>query len=317
MTYLLARRNRVVFRCFNLLKAGNAGRQTAGIAQDAKRTAIGCTQILSASAESGLITRSLPIILRNSYATAAGRPKAHTGRATPAKKSANESNAKKATGSKTKAKEPAAKKPAPKRKVLTEKQKEDLAKKKARDEVKELKEKALKAPTRLPASAWQIIGKEHGHIAAGLDSYKNLSTMERQNLDNQAESNRSANRSAFESWVKAFTPLEIKHANQARRKLRRLVGKPRAYADIPDDRQVKRPRTSFMFYMKEAMGRAELSDVKLTERVTQLSQRWKSLSPSEQEEYVHKAENDTKRYITEYENVYGEAPPVKKSKPTS
>ena len=120
------------------------------------------------------------------YATrAAGRPKAHTGRATastrktkttepkatsdtatdkPAAKPKAKSKVKAKPKAKPKSRKPKAKKPKrpAKKKVVSEKTKEKLAKQKASAQVKELREKTLKKeePKRLPENVFQVILNE-------------------------------------------------------------------------------------------------------------------------------------------------------------
>jgi hypothetical protein len=84
--------------------------------------------------------------------------------------------------------------------------------------------------------------------------------------------------------VRSHTPLQIKQANEARRKLRRkFKAKKRQFPIIPDDRQVKRPKTAFMIFMEELSGSGDLENLKLAERGAQAGQRWKSLTESEKQ----------------------------------
>ena len=136
-----------------------------------------------ASSGARLLNGSFSTVLGNSYATAAGRPKAHMGRAAASKKSTSMKRA--AKGAKTKAKKPKASKTKakakPKSKRPTEKQKEALKKKNAREEIKSLKAAALSPPPRLPHSAYTLLVKEIGGLGGpASDAYKSLPAAERE-----------------------------------------------------------------------------------------------------------------------------------------
>ncbi|KAK2796295.1 hypothetical protein FQN50_009621 [Emmonsiellopsis sp. PD_5] len=308
MSSMLARRGRVAFQYVKSTSSARA--RIAHSSPEGFGAVVDSFRNLSLSSNSHL-AYCLPTISRKTYATA-GRPKAHTGRAAASKKP---SSAKPSKAKATKAKAKPAEKKAvkakpktPKRKVPTEKQKEALAKKKARDELKQLKIAALTPPKRLPVSVYMLVPTEAGDFGGQSAAYKNLDPAERQRLSDVAHSNHAANRSAYEEWVKSHTPLEIKQANAARRKLRHLVGKPKAYADIPDSRQVKQSRSAYILYVKEQLsGGGDYLEIR--KKMSKAAQTWKTLSDHEREKYIQLAARDQQRYIEEHKSLYGEAPP--------
>ncbi|KAJ5307378.1 hypothetical protein N7476_008034 [Penicillium atrosanguineum] len=138
----------------------------------------------------------------------------------------------------------APKKPAVKakkaKKPLTDKQKEDKAKSARFAHIKELKVLALSPPAKLTASAWPLGVKEM------YDSVKSGSGNSQEKLTEAINK------------VKAMSPEEykIKEANSARRSLSRLQKK--RIVPLEDDRQVKRPRIAYFFFMLERMSDGDL-----------------------------------------------------------
>ena len=105
-----------------------------------------------------------------------------------------------------------------------------------------------------------------------------------QRLSQIAESNRTSYKASLASWVKSFTPLQIKEANEARKKLRRkLKTKKRQFPIIRDERQVKRPKSAFMMFLEELNGSGDFAHLKVAERGAEAGQRWKRLTESEKE----------------------------------
>ncbi|WEW61607.1 hypothetical protein PRK78_007098 [Emydomyces testavorans] len=258
----------------------------------------------------------LPLRLRNSYAAAAARPKAHTGRAaaskTPkarkAKTAATKTKKKTSRTSKTSKAKPKSKADPRKKKKLTDKQKEVSEKKKQRQEIKELKVMALSPPKSLPNNPFGLVlqQKQHGTVAERTQAYKKMSIEEFERLRGVAKANVDANRAAFEQWVKSHTPLQIKEANAARRRLGRLLG--RSIREIPDPRQVKRPKTSYLIFAQERLHSGELNHLGATERMSNIAGAWRNMTKSEQEKYQQLYQEGLKQYAQEYQSVYGTPP---------
>lgn len=170
MSFTLIPRTRVIFRW-----ATQASR--SAVAHNA------FASLISRSSTASPARATLAALQRCGYATATATKRATKPRATAAKRTATTGRktasgktvAKRAPAKKTKtaAKKSVAKKPVrkakkvakkpvkPKKKVLTERQKELLAKKKLRDEVAELKVKALTPPEKLPDTNMSLYVKEH------------------------------------------------------------------------------------------------------------------------------------------------------------
>ena len=185
MTLMLARRGRVVFRRLTS--------RVSFVSGNAQLVSIAASKVSPVLSSSCLLNGPHPAILKSSYASAAGRPKAHTGRAAASKKpkakaeaTGTKTKAKKTKAGKTaKAKAKAKAKPKPKAKSkpkrLTEKQKEDLKKKKEKEQITALKTAALTPPKRLPSSTYAIFNQEKNAFGPeNLETYKNLSRMERE-----------------------------------------------------------------------------------------------------------------------------------------
>ncbi|PGH33333.1 hypothetical protein GX50_03810 [[Emmonsia] crescens] len=301
MTFVLARRGRVLLRCVNLVEASSTGARAP-----AYRSTIGFVRNLSASSNAHLFRRTLAIPSKKAYATAAAK----TSGTAASKKSVAKPAKKKATSTKTSARKVVKKsiktkpkvKAAPKRKQLTEKQKETLQKKKAREEIVNLKVTALEPPKGLPETAYILLQQQHKQFSGVSEAYKNLPQAERQRLDEIAESNRAANKATYQEWVNSHTPLQIKEANAARRKLRRLLNKKRGFMEISDDRQPKRPANAYMHFVKEVSASGEVST---SDRMKKSAELWRGLSASEKEKYQQMALEEKDRYIHQYKSLYG------------
>lgn len=84
--------------------------------------------------------------------------------------------------------------------------------------------------------------------------------------------------------MNSHTPLQIKAANEARKKLRRkFKDKKRQFPIIQDSRQVKRAKTAFMIFVEQLNSSGEFENLKVTERGAEAGQRWKGLTQGEKE----------------------------------
>ncbi|KAK2865306.1 hypothetical protein FQN49_003709 [Arthroderma sp. PD_2] len=231
--------------------------------------------------------------VNNSYSTAAATPKTK-----------GKAASKKAT-------------PAPKRGRPPKSEKEKKAEKRAADKKAEAKEQlkilkmaALTPPKRLPTAKLAVFttGKGVG-IMKLVDEYKQLSEFQLEELQQTCEKNITTNRHNLEQWVESHTPLEIKNANDARRKLRRILSsKSRTYNAIKDDRQVKPPRSAYIFYAADKQKTGALDHLSAKERLSEIARTWNNASESEKEKYGELKEEDRTRYINEYREIYGEEP---------
>ncbi|KAI5296484.1 hypothetical protein KEM52_001543 [Ascosphaera acerosa] len=214
------------------------------------------------------------------------------GRASTTKRAATAAakTKKKTAGKKTAAKRKAAAKPKPKpkpkKKVLTERQKQLLAKKQARDLVTSLKEKALTAPSRLPDSPMALYIKEtvsgSKSFTEAATAFKNISSAELQRFTATANTNRELNARAYQNWVESLSPVQIKEANAARRRLSTLL-KNYAYHPIQDPRVVTRPRSSFVLFFKDHFAAQHQGDEKVSEVMARVATMWRNLSAEEKQ----------------------------------
>ncbi|PGH15579.1 hypothetical protein AJ79_02361 [Helicocarpus griseus UAMH5409] len=301
MSFALARRGRVLLRCVSLVEGSSPGARVA-LANTPAYRSIGSIRNLSATSSSSLFRRPLPILAKNTYATAAGQTKTSTTSKSTGKqaKKAAKKPAKKTAKAKPKAKS------APKRKQLTEKQKEAKEKKQARENIQNLKAIALDPPKGLPETAYILLQQQHKAFGSVSEAYKNLDPAERQRLDQIAEQNKAANKTAYQQWVLRHTPLQIKEANAARRRLRKLLNKKRGFMELSDDRQLKRPGNAYMFFVKEVSARG---DVSTSDRMVKSAEMWKGLSAGEKERYQQLALEEKDKYAKEYRALYGKEPP--------
>lgn len=102
----------------------------------------------------------------------------------------------------------------------------------------------------------------------------------KQRLGEIASANKQTNQNSLQAWVEKHSPLEIRTANIARRKLSRTLKKQVRL--IPDARQVKLPKTAYIYFASERMATPEFQQ-KPREMLAKLGQAWKALSESEKE----------------------------------
>lgn len=190
---MLARRSRVVFRHLNVTESSFASGRVSLPLRDAHRATLSGSPV--AATKSGPFGTLLPSISSNSYATAAGKPKAHTGKAKASSKPKKSASAK-ATGEKPVKKKTTTKKPATKakaktvgrpKKAISKEEKEAL---KEKNELKALKEAMLKPPKQLPATAYTVLlselvrDKGYSNVTEiskhTAEAYKNLTSQQRQ-----------------------------------------------------------------------------------------------------------------------------------------
>ncbi|KAK5116020.1 hypothetical protein LTR62_000476 [Meristemomyces frigidus] len=136
----------------------------------------------------------------------------------------------------------------------------------------------------------------------------------------------------YKKWVESHTIEEIKAANIARRQLRGLRRKnlkegtssssssssmaenkrgPKTWTSIVDERQVKRPTTSFSQFVVNRHASGDFKNIPTVDSMKLISQEWRTLSAEEKDKYVSLSYEDRERYKDEYSAVYGrEAPHV-------
>ncbi|OJJ73962.1 hypothetical protein ASPBRDRAFT_29120 [Aspergillus brasiliensis CBS 101740] len=251
--------------------------------------------------------------LTNGYATAAS-PK---GRAST-KSTSKDTKTTKSTKSTKSTKKPRAKK------VLTDEQK--AAKKEAKEKselrqlVKQLKAASLTPPKRLTnhftltmlskleevkKEGTGLKGKEAFKEAA--DRAKNISEAEREKFVATAATNKEEYEKEYKKWLDSHSPLEIKQANDARRRLAQIQNKK--FFPLHDPRLVKRSKIAYLFYAEERHQAGDLKHMPIPERGVRIAEEWRGMTTAEKQKYVRLQEVDADRYAREYKVVYGEDPP--------
>jgi hypothetical protein len=235
-------------------------------------------------------------------------------KATPAKKAAPKKAAsKKAVAKKAapkkKAKKAAAKKPAPKKRVKRALTPEEQQKAKLR----ELRVKALREPVshnlinaRHVFVAEKFAGKEANHakaMASVQAEFKNLTTAELEVSPNRlamqccctnylkhynhlANERNAARRAEYQAWINTYTPDQIRIANNARARLRRMAADankkaPAHSARLVDDRQPKGSVNSYSAFVRDRFASGDFKGISVPESSKLMSQEWKALSAGE------------------------------------
>lgn len=271
-------------------------------------------------------------IHRRSYVTAKTKPATRTTRAKTTvkktratKKSAPKKSVPKKAAPKKKttaAKRRAAPKKKAKAKVvkkpLSEKTLEKAAAKKARDELNELKKKALAEPKKRPYTAWTVYIAENIKNAVSngqkrlegvkqlAQFYKDFTPAEREHYNHLANQNQAANETEYKAWVLRHTPQQIRDANFARLALKRkhkMTGSK--VVRIEDDRQAKSPKNGILFFMMERRESGDFKDIPLIEATKLMASEYKTLSAGEKKKYEDMAAADKTRYYRDFESSYG------------
>ena len=231
--------------------------------------------------------------------TATSKPKAKATKRKPAAK-------KKAAPKKKKA-APKKKKPA---KILTPEET-----KKAH--IKELKKADLKEPSRLPHTGWTVFFSEKlkNTSPANADSHyarvhelaaewKGMSSSQISVYVEEAAKNKVANEANLKAWVEKHTPQEIAAANHARKRIATLKG-VRTTPRIPDERQPKKPMTSFSCFISSRYSTKAVPGASSKDTFKSLAQEWRGMSEEMREPFKRMSEEDIARYATEVKSVLG------------
>lgn len=240
--------------------------------------------------------------------TASKTPSAAKEKAKAKPKAKPKTKPKARTTAKAKPKTRAKSKAKPKVRVKKPRTAEQVAKanaKKERARITELKKKALTVPKALPRTAYSVVHTEVARANHGLApkeaaaKYKALTPEELevtshssnkssntdglvpQHYNHIANTNAAANKAAYDKWILSHTPDEILIANNARKILKRLVKKQKAYAPLHDDRLVRRPLASFMRFHAERINSGDYKHMGFKERAPLIGKEWRELGASE------------------------------------
>jgi len=219
----------------------------------------------------------------------------------------------------------------PRKRVLSEKGKAVLEKKKALASLRDLKAIALIEPKGKPDSAWTVYvseklgGKGGGTVTEGIKTasseYKSLSASEREHYNHIANENKAANQAAYSEWVASYTPEQIRKANNARKQLKRKGATPqgkkpsgKGLSPIQDDRQIKRPNSAYLKFSIERRESGDFKGISLGESAKLITEEWNKMSAGDKKKYEDLHQADKERYLREFERTYGHPPPSAKTK---
>lgn len=274
------------------------------------------------------------------YATnAVSRPKAHTGQTTgrprkqpsttkaPPTKAASKPVAKKPAAKKTAAKKTKSKakpkaKPRTKAKSTKARKKPAKAKKpkltaerKAQQDIRDLKIRALSPPKGLPATAFFVLMTEstkeakrplgQGQVSVAAECsrrYKSFSPEEREHYNHIANGNKAVNASKYREWIQSFTPIQIKEANSARLSLRRRT--KGTWIKLKDERLVKGLRSPYNLFYTHRYRSGDFAGMRAFEAAKLIGAEWRGLDASGKMTYSQLAEEDSARYDQEVKAVY-------------
>ncbi|EED24041.1 HMG box protein, putative [Talaromyces stipitatus ATCC 10500] len=206
-----------------------------------------------------------------------------------------------------------------------EKRREQRQAQKVKDTIKELIAEALKKeePKLRSPIAWNLFVSEKLKGVTELNKgsalrdiavqYRQLPDYQREALNQEAAKLGEENEKKLKEWIHSYTPLRIKQANAARKLLPKYMTKHEKspiikLSQIPDDRQVKRPVSAFLWFFKERVATGEYRGLPVRDIAERVKADWANTTDSEKQVYLAKAEDDRKRYITEYRETYGEEP---------
>lgn len=117
-----------------------------------------------------------------------------------------------------------------------------------------------------------------------------------------AHANKATNIAAFDEWLKRHTPLQIKEANHARRRLAQL-GKA-SLPQLHDSRLVKRPRTAYLLYFTERFEHGDFKHMVAKDMIIRVAEEWKGLTDAEKVVCNHAGLFSEQRKLTEgYRNT--------------
>lgn len=185
-------------------------------------------------------------------------------------------------------------------KLLTPEEKAEVSAKakeaKKKEDIKLLKAQALTPPKYRPVNPWSVYVKENiagksgngpssGHMKTLAQDFKNISSREREHLNHLVTEHNAKSLREFQEWLNAHTPAQIKDANQARARLRKLVPegpkKTLQFAPIKDARLLKRPSGTYLQYHMERLESGDFRNVSFTDVSKDIATEFKALSASE------------------------------------
>lgn len=151
-----------------------------------------------------------------------------------------------------------------------------------------------------------------------------------QHYNHVAGEKNAAKEKEYQAWIQTYTPDQIRIANLARARLRKLLPKlksKRSHAHthpIRDSRLVKQPPAAFSRFTSERHSSGDLKGIGLAEASKLISNEWKALSASEKkvrsialdvscllsllQKYEDAYALEKVEFQREYERTYGHKP---------
>ncbi|KAF1364817.1 hypothetical protein EJ07DRAFT_161798 [Lizonia empirigonia] len=264
--------------------------------------------------------RALPCLSQlqaRAYATTktATTPTAAAKKAVKAKAAAGKS-VRTTTTAKKAAPKKAAPKKAKKKAVVKKKAKKTLTpEKQEKATLTKLRQLALKEPFgRGNISAYnaylagQLKGSGSGatkRLADDAKKWLDITPAEHERWNQIANERNAVKAAEYKAWIESHTPEQIRVANNARARLRKLLpplkkgGAHRNTRTLVDERRVKRPMNPWAFFFTERCPSSDFNGIAAPERTRLIAGEWKALDANEKKGFEDKAAADKQRYDRE------------------
>lgn len=232
-------------------------------------------------------------------------------------------------------------------KLLSPEEKDEISAKakeaKKKEEIKLLKAQALTPPKYRASNPWAAYIKEKtaGQSRNGPASeymktlaqdFKTISSRDREHLNHLVTEQNAKSLREFQEWLSTHTPAQIKDANVARARLRKLVDPKKAYqfAPIKDARLLKKPAGTYLQYHMERLDSGDFRGVSVANASRDISTEFKALSASEKkvslefpspcfnrrtdhitsQKYEDLAAKSLEKYLKDHVELYGYESPL-------
>lgn len=96
-----------------------------------------------------------------------------------------------------------------------------------------------------------------------------------------AATNKEAYEKEYKEWLDSHSPLEIKQANDARRRLAQIQNKK--FFPLHDPRLVKRSKIAYLFYAEERHQAGDLKYMPIPERGVRIAEEWRGMTAAEKQ----------------------------------
>ena len=103
-----------------------------------------------------------------------------------------------------------------------------------------------------------------------------------QHYNHIANQNRAENQRAYREWILSMTPDNIRKANVARNNLKRL-GIKGYRVHLVDDRQVTRPRSAHVEFLKERFSTGDMKGIAAAHALKQIMKEWRELGETDKQ----------------------------------